>query len=45
MPSYILRRLDPELWDAFKARAASEGHALKWVLLTLIRQYIDRGLS
>lgn len=44
MPSYILRQLDPQMWAEFKARAEREGHPLKWVILRLIRRYIDQGL-
>lgn len=45
MAGYILRNVDPELWEQFKARAASEGHALRWILLALIRRYIERGFD
>ena len=45
MPSFILRKIDPELWAQFKARAEAEGHSLKWVLLRLIQRYIDRGID
>jgi hypothetical protein len=43
--SFILRNPDPELWDAFKRRAAAEGRSLRWVLLELIRRYIAHGLD
>jgi plasmid stability protein len=45
MPSFILRNPDPALWEAFKTRAAQEGRSLRWVLLELIRRYVDRGLD
>ena len=45
MPSYIMRNIDPELWSLFKARAEADGHPLKWVILHLVRGYIERGLS
>ncbi len=39
MPSFILRHIDPELWDAFRSRCAAEGLTPKQVLLRLIAQY------
>ena len=45
MTSYLLRRIDPDLWAQFKARAESEGRQLRWVLLALIRRYLDKGLE
>lgn len=44
MPSFILRNPDPDLWQAFKARAIREGHSLRWVILQLIRKYVEEGL-
>ena len=32
-------------WEAFRARAAKEGHSLAWVLWQLIRQYVEKGLG
>ena len=43
--SSILRNPDPKLWDAFKQRAASEGHSLRWLILELVRRYVERGLD
>jgi plasmid stability protein len=45
MASFILRNPDPDLWQAFKARAASEGRSLRWVLMELVRRYVERGLG
>jgi len=42
--SFLLRNPDPALWAQFKARAATEGHSLRWVILELIRRYVARGL-
>lgn len=42
--AFILRNPDPELWEAFKLRAASEGRSLRWVILELIRRYVRTGL-
>ena len=44
MANYILRQVDDQLWQRFRARAAADGHALKWVLLELIRYYTVHGL-
>lgn len=43
--AFILRNPDNELWTAFKARAAREGRSLRWVILELIRRYVERGLD
>ena len=45
MASFILRNPEPELWQAFKARAASEGRSLRWVIMELIRRYVRDGLT
>lgn len=45
MSSFILRKIDPELWEAFKARAQSEGRSLRWLVLELIRRYVEKGLD
>ena len=42
--AFILRNPDPDLWEQFKARAASEGRSLRWVILELIRYYVTQGL-
>ena len=44
MASYILRKIDPELWDQFRERAQLEGHPMRWLLLRLITHYITHGL-
>lgn len=43
MPTYLLRNIDPELWQAVKARAEQDGHALRWVILRLLQHYAKRG--
>lgn len=42
---YIIRDTKSELWDAFRARAATEGRSLKWLIEELIRRYVERGLD
>ena len=44
MASYILRNLDPVLWEAFKAKAATEGHGMKFILLRLVTLYVQYDL-
>jgi len=44
MPSYIIRNADDQLWQAFRARAAAEGHSLRWLILELVRRYVKHGL-
>lgn len=43
MLNYVLKRIDPELWVAVKARAASEGRSVRFVLLELLRVYAKHG--
>lgn len=45
MASYILRDIDPGLWDKFKARALKEGRGLKFVVLRLVELYSKHGLE
>lgn len=44
MASFILRKVDDELWAQFRERAQRDGHTLRWVLLTLIQHYIRHGM-
>ena len=44
MPSYIIRAIDPRTWELVKARAAKDGHKLRWVILRLIELYAEYGL-
>jgi hypothetical protein len=45
VPDYILRNIDPKLWQQFKQRAESEGRSLRWLLLEFIKAYIKKGLN
>ena len=40
---YLLR-IDAEKWAAFKARLSHEGHTVKWIIESLIDDYISHGL-
>lgn len=44
MANYILRQVDDKLWKQFRKRAQADGHALKWVILELIKYYAQHGL-
>lgn len=44
MPTYLLRAIDLELWEAVKARADRDGHRIKWIILSLLRHYAAKGL-
>ncbi len=39
MSSFILRKIDPDLWVRVKVRATADGMTLKGVLLALLRGY------
>lgn len=41
--NYVIRRIDPELWKAVKARAAKEGRPIRFVILGLLQLYAERG--
>lgn len=38
--TYLLRGIDPILWRRVKAKAAAEGHSVRWVVLTLLQRYL-----
>lgn len=44
MASFILRKVEDDLWSKFRERAQREGHTLRWVILTLIAYYIRHGV-
>lgn len=44
MPSYILRNIDPTLWQRVKTRATGEQLPLRQLLLLLLRGYADGEL-
>lgn len=44
-PSFIIRHMDPEMWDKVKAQAAKEGRPLRWMLLRLLTLYASVGLE
>ena len=45
MANYLLRSFDDALWLKVEARAKLEGRSLRWVVLTLLARYVDRGMD
>lgn len=43
MTSYLLRAIPADLWSQVKALSASQGHSLRYVLIVLLRAYIELG--
>lgn len=43
MPSYLLRDIDEKLWRRVKARAASEGRTLRFVVDEMLAAYAAHG--
>lgn len=41
MASYILRAIDPVLWQRVKVKAAQEGRSVKAVIESLIAQWLE----
>lgn len=41
MADYILRRVPPEVWAAFKAKARADGLEMRTLLLLLVRAYAE----
>lgn len=39
MSSYILRKIDPDLWARVKARSDSDGMPLRAIILKLLEMY------
>lgn len=44
MANYILRNADDKLWASVKARAEKEGRPLRFIILTLLAEYVKHGL-
>jgi hypothetical protein len=45
MKNYILRKIDDALWERVKARATQEGRPLRFVILSLLALYAERGFA
>lgn len=39
MTTYLLRNIDPDLWERVKVRATSEGRSLRGLILWLLERY------
>ena len=42
--TFLLDHIDPDLWARAKQRAETEGHSLRWIVLTLVDHYAQHGL-
>lgn len=45
MPSYILRNIDPKLWERVKARAQRDDLPLRALILAMLKAYADGRLE
>lgn len=45
MPSYILRTIDPDLWERVKARSQKEEVSLRDVILGLLEMYANGKIT
>lgn len=45
MPSYILRNINPDMWDSVKERAKSEGLTLREIALALLSAYAEKRVT
>ena len=41
VPSYILRKIDPDLWARFKSRSEQDGIPMRALVLLLIEAYTE----
>jgi plasmid stability protein len=41
MATFMLRHIDEQLWNRFRARAAAEGLTTKQLLLRIIEAYVN----
>ncbi len=39
--SYVIRDCDLALWKRFRAKAKRDGRSIKWLLLDMIRRYVE----
>ena len=45
MPTFMFRKIDPELWRRVKSRAAADGLTIQGLMTWLMQLYAKRGLS
>ena len=45
MAQTIIKDIDADLHKKVKARAAKEGHTLRWVFIRLLERYVEKGLT
>ena len=39
--TYLLERIPSDIWKAARARAAKDGHPMRWILLQLVKDYAE----
>lgn len=42
---FLIRDIPEDLWERFKARCDAEGYSYRWVLLRLLKGYVDGTLD
>ena len=45
MPSYILRNINPDMWESVKERAKAEGLTLREITLALLSAYAEKRVT
>ncbi len=45
MASFIIRKIDADLWASVKAQSEKEGRPLRWLLIRLLALYAKHGLE
>lgn len=45
MANFILRKFDDALWEKVKARAATEGRSLRFIVLRLLELYATKKVN
>ena len=43
--SYILRKIPNDLWKKAKAKAWSEGRTIRWVIIKLLKMWVDKEIE
>jgi len=43
--SYILRNIPRDHWEKAKAKARSEGRTIRWVIIKLVRMWVEEEIK
>lgn len=43
--SYILRNIPRHHWEEAKAKAQAEGRAMRWVIIKLVRMWVEEKIK